>query len=174
MLANYAIFTLLAISFDVVFALLLGSPISAGGLSLPPRTIGTIFSVGSIVSGLFQALFFTRMHRLWGLRNIYMVTMIAYLPIYTAMPIMAAVAKFSGQVNPLIWTILGLVRAACVLTPGAFSEWIDISCLRVIHLRTFSLHVYLHHESFPSPVRFRSNPRSSPDNILTHGCYWAR
>src|SRR5882762_4425079 len=121
-LINYAIFVFLEVSFTATFALFLSSPIPLGGLAFTPQAIGLVLGCAGIFHGLFQAFFFPRIHKRWEPRNVYAVSIVAYIPIYLCMPIMNALAKRAGQVTPLVWTLLALVEMACTFAYTAFSE----------------------------------------------------
>jgi len=92
------------------FALFLSSPIPLGGLAFTPQAIGLVLGCAGIFHGLFQAFFFPRIHKRWEPRNVYAVSIVAYIPIYLCMPIMNALAKRAGQVTPLVWICLPLLR----------------------------------------------------------------
>jgi len=63
---NYAFLSLVDIAFRAIQPLVYSTPIELGGLGMPPSTIGQILSVYGILNGVFQALFFARIHEYWG------------------------------------------------------------------------------------------------------------
>lgn len=131
---NYAIFVFLDVSFAATFALFLSSPISLGGLAFSPHTIGIVLGFAGLFHGLFQAFFFARIHKRWEPRNVYAVSIAAYIPIYLCMPVMNAVARQAGRITPLVWILLVLVEMACTFAYTAFSEWLTsaLSCQYVV------------------------------------------
>ena len=114
----------LDISFAATFALFLSSPILLGGLAFTPHTIGLVLGFAGIFHGLFQMFFFARIHRRFEPRNIYAVSIAAFIPIYLSMPIMNALARRAGRITPLVWILLALVETACALGNTAFSKWV--------------------------------------------------
>jgi hypothetical protein len=122
-LLNYAVFVFLDVSFAATFALFLSSPIQLGGLAFSPHDIGVILGFAGIFHGIFQALFFPYIHKRWEPRNVYAVSISAYIPIYLCMPIMNAISRQAGHVTPLVWILLVLVEVACTFAYTAFSEY---------------------------------------------------
>lgn len=120
-LLNYAFLVFLDISWSATFALFLSSPIDQGGLGFSPRAIGTVLSLASIFHGLFQAFFFAHIHKHWEPRNVYAVSIAAYVPIYLALPTMNALARRADRITPLIWILLALVKISCTFAYTAFS-----------------------------------------------------
>ena len=112
----------LDVSFAATFALFLSSPISLGGLAFSPHAIGVLLGFAGIFHGLFQAFFFAHIHKRWEPRNVYAVSIAAYIPIYLCMPIMNALARRAGRITPLVWILLALVEMACTFAYTAFSE----------------------------------------------------
>jgi hypothetical protein len=165
----------LDLSFSAIFALFLSSPILLGGLALTPHTIGLVLGFSAIFHGLFQAFFFARIHRRFEPRNIYAVSIAAFIPIYLSMPIMNALARRAGRITPLVWILLALVEMACTFSYTAVSKWF-VSMYHILlmtHGHYLSLYVHIHHEGLTFSIRSRSNKRSCPDHLVTHGGYWA-
>jgi hypothetical protein len=135
-LSNYAIFVFLEVSFTATFALFLSSPIPLGGLGLSPRDIGAVLGFAGIFHGLFQAFFFARIHQRWEPRNVYAVSIAAYIPIFLCMPTMNAIARRAGRITPLVWILLALVEMACTFAYTAFSEWFSFMSLHLIFRMT--------------------------------------
>jgi len=48
--------------------------------------------------------------------------MAAFVLLYAAMPIMAAIVRRAGRVNALVWVLLGLEEMLCIFIPAAFSR----------------------------------------------------
>ncbi|KAF7986578.1 hypothetical protein HWV62_26336 [Athelia sp. TMB] len=120
-LANYALYTVLAMSYNPVLVLFLSSPVAAGGLALPPRTVGSVLSLAGALHAMMQACFFTRAHARWGPKRIFGVAAACFVPIFGAVPVMGALARRAGRVTALVWAVLAVQQAACAMVGPGFT-----------------------------------------------------
>jgi len=102
---NYASLSLVDVAFRAIQPLFLSTPIELGGLGMPPSTIGKILSVYGILNGLFQVLFFARIHDYWGSKKLFTVGIASAFPIFAAFPLMSYLAKMHG-VGTAVWAII--------------------------------------------------------------------
>jgi hypothetical protein len=102
---NYASLSLVDVAFRAIQPLFLSTPIELGGLGMPPSTIGKILSVYGILNGLFQVLFFARIHDYWGSKKLFTVGIASGFPIFAAFPLMSYLAKTHG-VGTAVWAII--------------------------------------------------------------------
>lgn len=146
-LISYALLVALDLSFNSTLAFFLSAPVAFGGLAFSANEIGIFLGSAGIFHGIFQALFFARIHTYWEPRKVYAVAVAAYIPIYLAMPLMNTLAKAAGRTTPLIWILLVAMETLCTFNYTAFSQFILISdLLRLMALRR--LHVHFHYASF--------------------------
>ncbi|KAF8920738.1 major facilitator superfamily domain-containing protein [Mucidula mucida] len=104
---NYAMLSLLDISFRAIQPVFLSTPVELGGLALPPPTIGKILSAYGIINGLFQIFFFARINNTWGSRYTFIVGIASSFPVFACYPIMSHLVKTQG-VGPMVWTVLAI------------------------------------------------------------------
>jgi MFS family permease len=90
---NYAALSLVDIAFRAIQPLFLSTPIAMGGLGLAPSRIGAILSVFGILNGIFQVLFFARIHARWGTRNVYIAGISSALLLFALFPAINALAR---------------------------------------------------------------------------------
>jgi hypothetical protein len=63
---NYAAISLVDIAFRTIQPVFLSTPIILGGLGLPTPFIGALLAGQGILNGMFQLLFFAKIHDRWG------------------------------------------------------------------------------------------------------------
>ncbi|KDQ11871.1 hypothetical protein BOTBODRAFT_34961 [Botryobasidium botryosum FD-172 SS1] len=116
-LLNYALLALLDISFTAVQPLFLATPRNAGGLGLGPAKIGTILGALGFANGVVQVLCFSRAVRLLGARNLYAIGMSCYALMFSALPVMHAMARTApeGELPRSVWAVLGAQLALCIM-----------------------------------------------------------
>ncbi|KAF8235749.1 member of major facilitator superfamily multidrug-resistance, DHA1 sub-family [Tricholoma matsutake] len=102
---NYASLSLVDIAFRAIQPLFFSTPIELGGLGMSPSTIGQILSVYGILNGIFQVLFFARIHEYWGSKKVFTVGIASAFPALAAFPLMSYVAKSQG-LSATVWAII--------------------------------------------------------------------
>ncbi|KAI0059266.1 MFS general substrate transporter [Artomyces pyxidatus] len=104
---NYAGLSLVDIAYRAVQPLFFSTPISLGGLGLPPPTIGKILSFFGILNGIFQVFFFARIHDRWGTKNVFIAGLFSAIPVFLLFPVMNDLAKERG-IDVVVWTVVAL------------------------------------------------------------------
>ena len=102
---NYAFLSLVDIAFRAIQPLFYSTPIELGGLGMPPSTIGQILSVYGILNGVFQVLFFARIHDYWGSKKVFVVGIASAFPAFAAFPLMSYLAKAQG-LSTTVWAVV--------------------------------------------------------------------
>ncbi len=127
---NYAMLSLLDISFRAIQPVFLSTPVELGGLALPPPTIGKILSAYGIINGLFQIFFFARINNTWGSRYTFIVGIASSFPVFACYPIMSHLVKTQG-VGPMVWTVLAIqifLSIIISLSYGTSPRTLFVSC----------------------------------------------
>ncbi|KAF8886154.1 major facilitator superfamily domain-containing protein [Infundibulicybe gibba] len=106
--SNYMTLAFLNIMLSALLPLFFAMPIEIGGLGFKPSTIGYTMGAYGLGNGIFQALFFARIVRRFGIRGIFIGSVMTFIPIYLLFPVMSAVAQRSG-VNIIVWLVIALV-----------------------------------------------------------------
>ncbi len=104
--ANYALLSLLEISFRTTYPIFLSTPIDHGGLELPPRMIGKIMAIVGIFIGIFQICFFARINKRWGTKKVFMGGLASFLPAFALFPIISSLARQGYTLA--VWVAIGL------------------------------------------------------------------
>ncbi|KAH7914803.1 major facilitator superfamily domain-containing protein [Hygrophoropsis aurantiaca] len=104
---SYAAVALADIAFRTVQPVFYSTPIELGGLGLEPPAIGTILAILGLSNGIFQGLFFAKLHDRLGPKNMYLFSVIAALPKMAMFPIISSLAR--GNYSSLcIYTVVGM------------------------------------------------------------------
>jgi hypothetical protein len=93
---NYGMLALVDISYRAIQPLFFSTPVSSGGLGLPPPTIGKILACYGIVNGIFQVTCFPRANAFWGTKRLYVGGLLCAIPIFVLFPVMNALARVYG------------------------------------------------------------------------------
>ncbi|EIN04032.1 member of major facilitator multidrug-resistance DHA1 sub-family [Punctularia strigosozonata HHB-11173 SS5] len=102
--ANYASLSLVDIAFRAIQPLFLSTPIALGGLGLPPHRIGAILSAFGILNGLFQVLWFAKIHDRWGAKRVFIAGIASAIPVFALFPVINALARADpGREGWLVW-----------------------------------------------------------------------
>ncbi|KAF8886152.1 major facilitator superfamily domain-containing protein [Infundibulicybe gibba] len=118
-ISNYMTLAFLNIMLGALLPLFFSMPIEFGGLGFKPSTIGYTLGTYGLGNGIFQALFFARIVRRFGIRGIFVGGTMSFIPIFLLFPVMSAVAQRSG-VNIIVWLIIVLVLSLMSLVGMAF------------------------------------------------------
>ena len=94
-------------------------PLEIGGLGFDPAKIGYITGCYGAFTGGFQALFFARIIRYFGVKRVFVSGVISYLPAFGLFPVMSYFAQCSG-VTPIVWT--------CILAMFPLMMIMDLAC----------------------------------------------
>lgn len=100
--SNYAFLSLVDIAFRAIQPVFLSTPIHLGGLGLSPPTIGSILAVFGVLNGLFQLLFFARIHDYWGSKKVFIAGIVSAVPVFALFPIINHLARIHG-LSMIVW-----------------------------------------------------------------------
>ena len=104
--ANYALLSLMEISFRAIYPVFLSTPINLGGLGLPPRIIGKILSTRELFIAIFQICFFARIVKRWGTKKVFMGGLVSSLPAFALFPVISSLVKHQGH-SFAFWAAVG-------------------------------------------------------------------
>jgi len=104
---NYACLSLVDIALRAIQPLFFSTPIELGGLGLPPSTIGNILAIYGIANGLFQVLFFAKIHDYWGSKRIFIFGIASAIPAFGAFPLISHLARSHG-LGYTVWAVVAL------------------------------------------------------------------
>lgn len=107
-IANYVALAFLNISVNALLPLFFYMPIEMGGLNLDPVLIGYVMGFYGAGTGSFQILFFAKLVRRFGTRNIFIWSVSAFIPAFMLFPVVSLVAKSWG-VNWGVWVLVFLI-----------------------------------------------------------------
>jgi MFS family permease len=102
---NYAFLSLVEIAFRAIQPLFFSTPIELGGLGMSPSTIGQILSAYGVLNGVFQVLFFARIHDYWGSKKVFVAGIVSAFPVFAAFPLMSYIAKTQG-LSTMVWAVV--------------------------------------------------------------------
>ncbi|KAG1889689.1 major facilitator superfamily domain-containing protein [Suillus fuscotomentosus] len=100
--ACYATTGLFEIGFNSVLPVFYATPIELGGLSLDPPRIGTLLAASSVINGIFQLLFYTRLNDCFGARAIHITGVSSGIPMVILFPVINALARAYG-IGMAVW-----------------------------------------------------------------------
>lgn len=90
---NYALLSLLDISYRAIQPVFFSTPTSLGGLSLSPPTIGYILAFLGIINGLFQVCCFARLNKRIGTKKCYLIGIASGVGIFASFVAMTLVVR---------------------------------------------------------------------------------
>ncbi|KAG1858684.1 MFS multidrug-resistance DHA1 sub-family [Suillus tomentosus] len=100
--ASYTTMGLFHMAFNSVLPVFYATPIELGGLSLDPPRIGVLLAASGIIQGIFQLLFYARLHDRFGARAIYITGVSSGIPIVILFPVINALARAHG-IGMAVW-----------------------------------------------------------------------
>jgi hypothetical protein len=104
-IGNYASLSLVGVAFTATQPLFFSTPIVFGGLGLAPSTIGKILSAHGVLHGVFQVVFFARIHDYWGSKKVFQAGLASTFFAFGAFPLMNHLAKAEG-LSLTVWFIV--------------------------------------------------------------------
>lgn len=163
---NYGWLSLLEISYWAILTVFLPIPVSAGGLNLPPPTVGIIFGILGLVDGLIQLLIFPPTFKRFGPKKIMTGAMMNFWMIFACFPWMHEIAKAyptePGTLDSRVWAVMGLlIVLAGVINMGNSMFSLRILTLDFLHFLTD----YMPH-FMVTGVNFMFIGASAPDPTL--------
>ncbi|KAG2053000.1 MFS multidrug-resistance DHA1 sub-family [Suillus hirtellus] len=100
--ASYATTGLFQMGINSVLPVFYATPIELGGLSLDPPRIGTLLAASSVIHGIFQLLFYTRLIDCFGARAIHITGVSSGIPMVILFPMTNALARAYG-IGMAVW-----------------------------------------------------------------------
>jgi hypothetical protein len=126
---NYGLLAFIEIALYALLPVVYNTPISRGGLGLPPSVIGYALSAFGIANGLFQMAALHYLIEKLGCRTLYLVGFAFYTPAYLLFPCMNAVARNAG-VSWAVWVLIALQLVAMIIADLTYGE--HITCAVVL------------------------------------------
>ena len=120
-MSNYSSLAFIEMALIALLPLFYSSPIEHGGLKLSPSTIGILLGIFGLVNGVFQAFFFAKIIKRWGARNIFIVGMSSFIPIFLLFPVMNLLALRWG-VSPIVWVLVACQLAMVIIMDMSYGE----------------------------------------------------
>jgi MFS family permease len=105
--ASSATMALFQTAFSSVLPVFYATPIELGGLSLDPPRIGAILATQGATLGIFQLVFFARLHDRFGARPIYITGLGSGIPIIILFPVINALARAHG-IGLAVWLCIAI------------------------------------------------------------------
>ncbi|KAG6906535.1 hypothetical protein DXG01_013413 [Tephrocybe rancida] len=121
---NYAFFAMLEVAFRSIQPLFLSTPIELGGLGLAPPAIGQILSAFGILNGVFQVLFFARIHDRFGSKKTFVAGVAMAFP--EGARVECACVECGGDTDFALDRLESLVRYAAMSKPPFVDREIDL------------------------------------------------
>ncbi|KAG2049025.1 MFS multidrug-resistance DHA1 sub-family [Suillus hirtellus] len=108
--ASYATTGMLQMSLSSVLPIFYATPIELGGLSLDPPRIGTLLAAQGAAHGVFQLLFYARLHDRFGAGVIHMTGVSSGIPTVILFPLINALARVYG-IGMMVWLCVAVQLA---------------------------------------------------------------
>ncbi|KAG2752991.1 MFS general substrate transporter [Suillus brevipes Sb2] len=117
--ANSGVVTLFVVGIGKLQQIFYATPIELGGVSLDPPRIGFIFATSAFADGIFQLLFYARLHDRLGARVIYMAGLGSGIPVIILFPVINALTRAHGM-SFIVWFAIGVQRALIMIMDMCF------------------------------------------------------
>ncbi|KAG1858891.1 major facilitator superfamily domain-containing protein [Suillus subluteus] len=111
--ANYATTGLFHMAFTSVLPVFYATSIELGGLSLDPPRIGVILAAQGAAHGIFQLLFYARLHDHFGAKAIHFTGVSSGIPIVILFPVINALARSHG-IGLAVWLCVAIQLALTI------------------------------------------------------------
>jgi hypothetical protein len=117
--ANYAMFALLHAVAMSYIPLVWSTPVEYGGLSMSPASIGLGLSLFGGMDGIFQFVFFSHFVSRFGLRRVFVFSIVSCAVIIAIFPFENLAVGAGGGPNPVAWLLVFLqLLSLCVFEMG--------------------------------------------------------
>jgi hypothetical protein len=100
-------------AFTSVLPIFYATPIELGGLSLDPPRIGTILAAQGAAHGIFQVVFYARLHDRFGAGPIHTTGVSSGIPIVILFPVINALARAHG-IGWAVWLCVAIQLALTI------------------------------------------------------------
>ncbi|TFK62044.1 MFS general substrate transporter [Pluteus cervinus] len=109
--SNYVTLAFLNIGLISLLPLFFSMPLSIGGLGFDPPTIGYIMGAYGAGTGIYQALYFSKIIKKLGPRLVFVSGMATFMPVFVLIPVMSVLARWNGGVYWVVWVLIGVVMS---------------------------------------------------------------
>jgi MFS family permease len=109
-IASYATTGLFHMAFNSVIPVFYATSIELGGLSLDPPRIGALLAASAVAQGIFQMVFYARLHDYFGAKAIHVTGVSSGIPIAVLFPVINAVARAHG-IGLAVWLCVAVQLA---------------------------------------------------------------
>lgn len=127
--ASYATMALFHVAFSSFLPIFYATPIELGGLSLDPPRIGAILATSSLAHGVFQLLFYARLHDYFGAGAVYTTGVLSGIPIVILFPVINALTRAHGM-GSAVWLAIGIQHTLAVSLIMCYRTSTGISCVQ--------------------------------------------
>ncbi|KAF8220944.1 MFS general substrate transporter [Tricholoma matsutake] len=117
--SNYMVIAFLNIALTALMPLFFAMPVELGGLGFHPPLIGYIFGSYGIFTGLFQGLCFCKITGFLGERSVFVIGVMAYLPVFVTFPVMSFYAQRFG-ITFVVWILIASIIVLMAFSDMAF------------------------------------------------------
>jgi len=131
-ISNYAALAFLNIAISALLPLFLAMPLEIGGLGFDPPKIGYIIGSYGAASAIFQAIYFSRIIRHFGVKKVFVLSMSTLIPIFLSFPAINIAAVAFGRKSPLVWVLILILLSSLALLDIAYGVAYDCSTLRFL------------------------------------------
>ncbi|KAH9169258.1 MFS general substrate transporter [Lactarius sanguifluus] len=126
--ANTAMLALLNAVVESYIPLVWSTPVEYGGLNLSPPSIGLWQSLYGCMNGIFQFIFFSHFVSRFGLRRVFVFSIISCAVVYSILPFENLAVVVGGGPNPVVWLLIILqLSSLCIFDMGYGAMYIYTS-----------------------------------------------
>jgi hypothetical protein len=174
-IANYAMLSILDISFRTLTPLFLSTPMYLGGLDLAPSSIGLWLALLGVVDGLLQALFFAKIVDWIGPKRLFCVAVSCFAPAMLVFPIVSWLVHTRKIVDHAIAFALFGQLVLIVIWGLAFgAHYDDIDLLLRITSLYYRVYFHVYHGFCSGKECPWCYQWSWPDLRVGGSCHWTR
>jgi hypothetical protein len=120
-IVNYSLLAFLDIALQALQPLFYTTGIPLGGLGFSPPLVGLCLGFFGLFSGLYQAFVFTPVYDRFGTKNIFVTSILTFIPMFALFPLMNMSTRHRG-INVITWVELTIQMVLYVLMDMSFSE----------------------------------------------------
>ncbi|KAH9005454.1 MFS general substrate transporter [Lactarius hatsudake] len=118
-IANYAMLALIDAMASAYIPLVWSTPVEYGGLNFSPASIGLWLSLYGVMDGIFQFIFFSHFVSRFGLRRVFVFSLVSCAVVYVLFPLENLAVVVGGGPNPVVWLLIFLqLLSFCIFDMG--------------------------------------------------------
>ncbi|KAH9027360.1 MFS general substrate transporter [Lactarius hengduanensis] len=118
-IVNYAMLALIDAMASAYIPLVWSTPVEYGGLNLSPASIGLWLSLYGVMDGIFQFIFFSHFVSRFGLRRVFVFSLVSCAVVYVLFPLENLAVVVGGGPNPVVWLLIILqLLSYCIFDMG--------------------------------------------------------